>query len=314
MPIEQDVSHHRLIYVDSIRHTVMAYDPQTDAHTPIFTCPQACYDPAIDDMGRIALVSATGFIVYDPISDDTRQITADFGVYGYKGGAAFRSDLAYVAYEGRFEMTMRLLLTDLATGETTDLFSAGVGNPAWSSDRQAVLVSDGHDLFIVPIDGTHAVHIPFALEQADLFRPYDNQRWLFRGMQDGIRGLYVGDGDDATPIHADALYSALVTYDFTDTLAGAIIIAPRTGRLALVVINLQTGAVLYQLPDQPDMTAIALSSDDRYVAWMAENADMGFGFYDLWIADLSTETITPVRIAERLSNPSARPSGIVWAG
>lgn len=312
MPLEQEVSPHRLIYVDSIRHTVMAYDPQTATHTPIFTCPEACYDPAIDERGRIALVSTGGFIIYDPIADAHTSIIADFGVYGYKGGAAFRSDLAYVAYEGRFDMTMRLLLTDLTTGETTDLFSAGVGNPAWSSDEQAVLVSDGHDLFIVPIDGTDAVHIPFMLEQADLFRPYDNQRWLFRGLQDGIRGLYVGDGDDATPIYADARYSALVTYAVTDTLAGAIVIAPRTARLALVIIDLQTGAVRYHLPDQPDMMAIALSSDERYVAWIAENADMGFGFYDLWLADLSSETITPIHIATRLSNPSARPSAVVW--
>jgi hypothetical protein len=59
---------------------------------------------------------------------------------------------------------------------------------------------------------------------------------------------------------------------------------------------------------------LALSPDARYVTWTAENPDLGFGFYDMWLLDMSDTGNTPIRIAEAISNPSVRPSRMVWIG
>ncbi len=315
-----------LIYIHTASQTIFAYDPQTDTHTPIFTCPQACYDPSTDANGRIGFVTASGFGIFDLISNDYTQFSADFGVYGYKGGAAFRSDLAYVAYEGRFNMQMRLLITDLSTGETSDLGNSGIGNPAWSWDDQAVLVSDGYTLSIMPIDGGDPEIVAFELDGVDLFQPYDAENWFFRGMNGSEMGLYFGNPKDISLIYADQPNSALVTYAVTDTYASMIFFSPRASDYTILVTDISSVPVrtrfcastdlssdsCLSISTQRDVIDIALSPDNRYVAWLSENPDMGFGFYDLWIADLSAPSISPIRIAESISDPSTRPSGLTW--
>lgn len=322
-----------LIYIHATTQTITAYDPQTDTHTPIFTCPEACYDPSTDENGRIAFVTASGFGIFDTILGDYTQFSVDFGVYGYKGGATFRSDLAYVVYEGRFDMQMRLLLTDLSSGETTDLGSSGVGNPAWSWDEQAVLVSDGYDLFIVPIDGGDVERVemsryqdPFYVDGMDLFSAHSEDSWFFRGVNNGTMGLYLGTVKDYEQVSGDDVHSALITYSVTDTLTGTIFFSARAGDYTISVVDISSVPVrtrfctstftssdsCFLVSTQYEMIDIALAPDSQYVAWIEENPDMGFGFYDLWVADLSAPNITPTRIAEQISNPSTRPSALTW--
>ncbi|MDX2078525.1 MAG: hypothetical protein SFZ02_18985 [bacterium] len=380
---------HTLITINSTTRTITAYDPTTDTHTPLFTCPDGCYDPVYDrHTPRIGFVTDSGFGIYDIISNDYAQFSADFGVYGYKGGAAFRDDLAYVAYEARFDMDTRLMLTDLISGTTTDLYVGGVGNPSWTADGEAVLSTDGATLWRVPINGADvtSIMLPHPAMYTDLYTLFGDG-WLYRGIDEIGYTLFFTD-DSGTIELASA--PAIVSYSASE-LAGKIALStfdPRGGNYTLLVINLTPKSPLHSgegtftkwlnsllpllqigeggrgdevilSPPQPlpiawrgaktylrngfhpsfstwwdvgtryivstrgigdevilsqrrDIFDISLSPDGRYVAWVEENADMGFGFYDVWIADLSADEITPLRVAENITTPAERPSGVAW--
>jgi hypothetical protein len=332
----------RLIFANSTTRTITAYDPTTDTHTPLFTCPDGCYDPVYDKhTPRIGFVTDSGFGIYDIISNDYAQFLADFGVYGYKGGAAFRDDLAYVAYEARFDMDMRLMLTNLQSGATTDLYMGGVGNPSWTADGEAVLSTDGATLWRVPINGTDVTSIllPHPAMYTDLYTPFGDG-WVYRGIDEIGYTLFFLDDDQNT--HEIASAPAILSYSASE-LSGKIALStfdPRGGDYGILVILsppqplpiawggaktylgngilplLQTGeggrgdeVILSQ---RRDIFDISLSPDGRYVAWVEENADMGFGFYDVWLADLSAEEITPLRVVEMITTPAERPSGVAW--
>ncbi|GEM_PF-2673524 len=340
-----------LIYINSTTRTIIAYNPATDTHIPLFTCPEACYDPVVDDLGRIGVVTDSEFGIYDPATDEYRAIPADFGVYGYKSGAAFRDDLRYVAYEARFDMAMRLMLTDLDSGETIDLHAGGVGNPSWTADGDAILSSDGNTLWHVPINGDDATAIVLdrPAMYADLFTPFADG-WLYRGIDEAGYYLFFTDDTDTTQL---ASAPAIIGYSASE-LSQKIAVStfdPRNGDYQLwikctptvcgegantPVFSMQWGVGTAYMPstrgigrdvlrpytipqndsvifdERRELFAIALSPDGQYVSWIEENPDMGFGFYDVWVADLSAEAITPLRVAERITTPAERPSGVAW--
>jgi hypothetical protein len=339
MPIgaDESLTQNTLITINSTTRIITAYNLATDTHTPLFTCPEACYDPAVDDVGRIGFVTDSGFAIYDPANDEYRAIPADFGTYGYKG-ASFRHDLRYVAYEARFDMDMRLMLTDLEFGTTTDLYGGGVGKPSWTGDGDAILSSDGNTLWHIPINGDDVTAI--VLERpamyTDLFTPFADG-WLYRGMDEGGYYLFSTDDTDTTQIaSAPAIlgYSAsessqkiaLSTFDprngvYQLLIVGGLVLdvgtayMPSTGEiggrnvLRPYTIS-QRDTVIFD--ERREIATIALSPDGHYLAWIEENPDMGFGFYDVWIADLSASEITPMRVAEQITTPAERPSGVAW--
>lgn len=301
-------STHTLIYIDATTYTLIAYDPHTDAHTPLIACPAACYDPATDQRGRIAVVTDGGFAIFDGASGDFITHAVDFGVYGYKGGAAFRPDLAYVAYDARFDMHMRLMLTDLTTGITRDVFSAGVGNPAWTPDGTALVISDGTTVWRVPIDGGDptALDIPHPSNYIDLVTPFGDG-WAYRGRDETGYAVYIATLARATPlIHAPAI----MTYATSDTHIASVTYDLTTYRYAIVIADATTPPIT--IPDRRDITTIALSPDGRYAAWLEEHPQLGFGFYDLWLVDRSASSVEPVRIAEGITAPNTRPSRLLW--
>ena len=321
----------RLIFINSTTLEIIAYDPATDTHTPLFVCPDGCYDPSMDNFGRIGFVTDIGFGIYTPSLDDYAQFPADFGVYGYKGGVAFRDDLAYVAYEARFDMNSRLMLMDLSSGQITDLYSAGVGNPTWSSDGNAILSSTGTSLITIPINGddpiTDIIYTPtiafptmpsqfYTTMFTDLVTPF-GEGLLYRGSNEFGYWLFLNLAGATIEI---ASAPAIMRYATSESagMVGIITYDPRDGIYEVQVIDIEsknsfTSPKPNRITSQrTEIFDLALSHDGRYVAWIAENTDLGFGFYDLWITDLSIEDSTPNRIAEAITNSSVRPSGMIF--
>jgi len=320
-----------LIYINTDTQTIIAYDPVTDTHTPLFTCPDGCYDPSVDNLGRIGFVTDNGFGIYNPISNDYAQFLADFGVYGYKGGAIFRHDLALVAYEARFDMSSRLMVMDLSSGQITDLHGAGVGNPTWSADGDAILSSTGTSLITIPMNGdetltdiiyTPPITLPTMPSQfytamfTDLVTVFGDGL-LYRGSNEFGYWLFLNLAGATIEV---ASAPAIMRYSASPSAGMVAIIAydPQNGIYEMRVIHIESQNSFASpktriiVSQHNEIFDLALSPDGQYVAWIAENPDLGFGFYDLWITDLWADDNTPKRIAEAITNPSVRPSGMLF--